>query len=105
MDERDRTAGASGAEERHRPDSRRRSGGTPEASRSRENPRDFGHPARLQWAAECENYPGGCASSKADRLGDVQFACETAKFCRESIEFPSQSRSEEHTSELQSHSD
>jgi hypothetical protein len=42
-----------------------------------------------KWAAECENYPGGCASSKADGLGDVQFACETAKFCRESVEFPS----------------
>jgi len=79
-------------QELHRPDSRRRSRRTPEASRSRENPRDFGQPARLQWAAECENYPGGWARSKADHLGDIQFASETAKFRGESIEFPSQTR-------------
>ncbi len=66
-------------QELHRPDSRRRSRRTPEASRSRENPRDFGQPARLQWAAECENYPGGW------ELGVTQPRCVTGRTQSESI--------------------
>src|SRR5256886_7252050 len=55
MDEQDRTAGTSGAGERHRPDSHGGRRGTPEASGARGNPPDIGRSAGLQRAAPCKN--------------------------------------------------
>src|SRR5256885_12182881 len=55
MDEQDRTAGTSGAGERHRPDSHGGRRGTPEASGARGNPQDMGRSAGLQRAAPCKN--------------------------------------------------
>src|SRR5207245_8018337 len=55
MDEQDRTAGTSGAGERHRPDSHGGRRGTPEASGARGNPPVIGRLAGLQRAAPCKN--------------------------------------------------